>query len=45
MLLLRDGETVSSLIILDSQAPSRHPEQKRRDTHVEILRMLIESDS
>ncbi|HWW72358.1 MAG TPA: amino acid adenylation domain-containing protein [Duganella sp.] len=40
--LLRDGETISSLIILDSQAPSLHPEQKRRDTHVEIVRMLID---
>jgi thioesterase domain-containing protein len=40
--LLQDGETISSLIILDSEAPSLHPEQKRSNSHVEILRLLID---
>jgi thioesterase domain-containing protein len=40
--LLQEGETIASLIILDSQAPSLHPEQKPRHTHLEILRMLID---
>jgi thioesterase domain-containing protein len=40
--LLQDGETISSLILLDSEAPNLNAEQKRRESHVEILRMLID---
>jgi thioesterase domain-containing protein len=39
--LLQAGETVSSLIILDSEAPGVRAEQKRH-THGEVLQMLID---